>query len=57
MTGFGTGCTPMTDETITWVCRECPRPCKLERCSYFPPERCVYNERPEDRKAKWMQVL
>ena len=38
-----------------WVCRECKKTCTFIRdiAPYFDPERCIYNERGNDKKARW----
>ena len=38
-----------------WVCKQCEIRCTFFRdiAIYFDPERCVYNERGNDKIAKW----
>jgi hypothetical protein len=40
----------------TWECIECNDHCKLERETTFPPERCIYKDRPGHRTAFWRIV-
>lgn len=39
-----------------WKCYQCNPSCTLERDVFFNPERCIYNERGNDKKARWEKV-
>lgn len=38
-----------------WICKSCKIHCTFIRdvSLYMGPERCVYNERGNDKKAQW----
>ena len=41
-----------------WICTQCKESCTFERNeSYFAPERCVYNERGNDKPARWYKSM
>ena len=37
----------------TWECVVCNETCKFKREITFPPERCIYKDRPGSKRAFW----
>lgn len=38
-----------------WICDKCEKKCFFIRETEIAPERCCYNERGNDKKARWVK--